>query len=1353
MSSLVTGVRGAAERLGVLIGSSLLLSVLVASAPHTAQAQSAVATVTSSVFPATPTYVDGVTGILNIVGVGGQPAPTGSITYSVDGGSTTTAAVSNGAAYLKLGEFAVGSHTLNTSYSGDSVYLASTQAALPFTVVDQAFALTGIEGTQFFYNGFNLQCVATDSNDTVYAASPTDNKVVYMGVRDVTYTVLPLRGTTAVYGLAFDTNNNLFIADNGSGNVYEYTAAGTQSTLPITGLASPAGLSLDRTHHLLYIADVGNQRIVRYDLTHGGALTTVVSGLTALRSIALDPAGTLYYSDGNVGYHHVTASGNDIPLYYNVSDLGGYIGAISVDRNGFIYVSDTGYSVLLRVDALGHQTRISTGSNPAFNLTDDSQGRIYIPLGYGVDVISTGGLARAADAQGTLNINGNTNQSINSAIYAMPQGVTSLATTYAPAVNFTAFGGTAPTCLRVDIWGSCYTEFAFNFTLPGVRVGNLIATYTSGPTLSSVFYGNANGSAVAFSPGTSTASSTTTQAVSGVALDQLGNYYAADATLNKVTRTSGGTTAAVPFTGLSHPTAIAVDGLAAVYVLDSGHNRIVKVNAAGTQTVPVQAGTSNALSAISGFALDGDAQLYYAGPAGGATSVYLLDHTGTTSVVASGLGASVAIAVDPYGDLYSLQQDGSVLRFDPHRVQTILAPVGTFLRAAGLAVDDSGTAYVIQSGSGTVTLVHPDSTTLTIPVAALTNPVGLALDGRGSMLLADLPTNDFIFVDRSHQDFIFGTVPLNVTTTFAAFLSNTGVQPFDITGGVPGNSDFQQVTTANACATSPTTTTIAPAALCNLSYTVHPTTAGTLSASGRVTTDSSTLGVDFDNFSATAVASPTPVLTPSTLAFSSTVGTASSAQQATLTNTGTAALTISSVTLTGAGAASFGETTTCGTSLAAGMSCALSISCTPVAVGTAAATLSVNYPAPLAQQSVALSCAATAALAPKAVLTAASANFGAVMAGTASDVQTFTLSNAGTASLTISSVGLGGANAAAFALGANSCGTSLAVGAACTVQVIFRPSSAGSFTASLVVVDAVGTQSSTLTGTGTAPAAPLASLSPPSAGFGSVTVGSTSAPVTFTLTNGGNAALSITSISVGGANAALFFVTADTCGASLAADSSCTITDAFKPTAVGSDSATLSVLDAVGTQSASLTGTGAAAPVAADFGITATPTTQTVAAGTGATYTLSLKSSAGNFMQPVALTASGLPAGATVTFSPASVTPGAAGATTTMVIETTALNAANPLKWRGGAPMLAMLLFLPMGLSRRAWMRLSCCVAVVVAAGALQGCGNGGFALPQSLTPGGGGQSQTYTVTVTATSGSTSHSVTVELTVQTGSAA
>jgi hypothetical protein len=485
------------------------------------------------------------------------------------------------------------------------------------------------------------------------------------------------------------------------------------------------------------------------------------------------------------------------------------------------------------------------------------------------------------------------------------------------------------------------------------------------------------------------------------------------------------------------------------------------------------------------------------------------------------------------------------------------------------------------------------------------------------------------------------------------------------------------------------------------------------------------------------------------------VGAASSAQQATLMNTGGAALAISSVTITGAGAASFSQTTTCGTSLAAGMSCTFAVSCTPTAVGTATATLNVNYPSPLAQQSVALSCAATAALVPQAALTAASANFGTVMAGTASDVQTFTLSNAGTASLTISSVALGGANPTAFALGTSSCGTSLAAGASCTVAVTFRPPSAGSFSAALIVVDAVGTQSSALTGTGAPPAAPLAALSPATGAFGTVTVGSTSAPVSFTLTNGGNAALSITSVNVGGANAALFSVTADTCGASLAADSSCTITDAFKPTAVGSDTATLSVLDSVGTQTAALTGTGAAAPVAADFAITATPATQTVVAGSGATYTVSLESSTGTFTQPVALTASGLPTGATVTFSPASVTPGSAGATTTMVIETTALNAANPLEWRGGAPMLAMLLFLPMGLSRRAWMRMSCWVAVVVAAGALQGCGNGGYALPQSLTPAPTPtvQSQTYTVTVIGTSGSTSHSVTVKLTVQSGSAA
>jgi hypothetical protein len=264
-----------------------------------------------------------------------------------------------------------------------------------------------------------------------------------------------------------------------------------------------------------------------------------------------------------------------------------------------------------------------------------------------------------------------------------------------------------------------------------------------------------------------------------------------------------------------------------------------------------------------------------------------------------------------------------------------------------------------------------------------------------------------------------------------------------------------------------------------------------------------------------------------------------------------------------------------------------------------------------------------------------------------------------------------------------------------------------------------------------------------------VSAGATSAAQTFTLTNAGNAALPISSVSIAGANAASFVIGTNTCTASLAAGASCTIAVTFAPSAAGSDSATLTVVDSVGTQTSALTGTA----TAADFAVTASPGTETVTAGASTSFTVDVTSAQGTFSQPVTLTASGLPSGATVAFSPASVTPGAGGAATTMTIDTAALTAANQQRSLDSvlaAPTFALLLLLPIGAQRRSRVRLIGTLALVVAAMALQGCSNGGFALPQRSTV--SAQSQTYTVTITGTSGSTTHSTTVLVTVDSASA-
>jgi len=116
-----------------------------------------------------------------------------------------------------------------------------------------------------------------------------------------------------------------------------------------------------------------------------------------------------------------------------------------------------------------------------------------------------------------------------------------------------------------------------------------------------------------------------------------------------------------------------------------------------------------------------------------------------------------------------------------------------------------------------------------------------------------------------------------------------------------------------------------------------------------------------------------------------------------------------------------------------------------------------------------------------------------------------------------------------------------------------------------------------LSGTGTAP---IASVSPTSLAFGTEPISLTSSPQSVTLSNTGNATLTITSVTITGTNAN-DFAENTTCGSSLAAGANCTIAVTFTPSIAGSETATLSISDnASGSpQTVSLSGTGVHAVV------------------------------------------------------------------------------------------------------------------------------------------------------------------------------
>jgi len=184
-----------------------------------------------------------------------------------------------------------------------------------------------------------------------------------------------------------------------------------------------------------------------------------------------------------------------------------------------------------------------------------------------------------------------------------------------------------------------------------------------------------------------------------------------------------------------------------------------------------------------------------------------------------------------------------------------------------------------------------------------------------------------------------------------------------------------------------------------------------------------------------------------------------------------------------------------------------------------------------------------------------------------------TLTNTSMGALTFMSFVIGGGNSGDFALSPSpNCSGTLAYGGSCQFSVTFTPTAAGPRKTLLTITDnkAGSPRKVMLTGVGTA-----ASLSPASLSFPSETVGTSSSPMMITLHNVGSATMNIWQISIAGANAADFSKTT-TCGSTLAAMSSCTVTVTFKPTATGARSASVLFSDDGGgsPQAIGVTGTG-----------------------------------------------------------------------------------------------------------------------------------------------------------------------------------
>ena len=519
-------------------------------------------------------------------------------------------------------------------------------------------------------------------------------------------------------------------------------------------------------------------------------------------------------------------------------------------------------------------------------------------------------------------------------------------------------------------------------------------------------------------------------------------------------------------------------------------------------------------------------------------------------------------------DCFDCASNGNEVTTNPN-----LAPLGsyggptqTMVPLPGSGAICAASAALIPAGSTADQRGFPDSTTYGSTVcydagAVQSNYVLSFNPGPPSSFVATVAMSPAPVVQLTESN-----VPATLPTSTVTMSDNLGY----LSGTITANLSSGAATFSNIIVSTATTSDALTATL-----SLNPNLAAALN-----------LAAESGTFQATA---PQPAVSLSTnaLAYGSlNEGEQSASQQVTVTNTGSATLSISSIAVTGTNASSFlfGNTgyiypNGCGTTLAVGASCVIHGHFAPIAVGPLAAAVSIADNAPNSPQTITVG--GTGIAAPVVNLSAASIDYGSVNEFQQSASKYVVLENTGDAPLEIASITVAGRNPTSFVFAdtayayPHGCGPVVPARSGCWIHGHFLPVAAGALEATVKIVDNAAGSPQKIVVTGTAAAEPLATLSAASITFVSQAVGTTSSSQSVTLTNKGGAPLSISSIAVTGADASSF-IFSNSCGPSLGRGVSCTIHGHFKPTATGPLTAAITISDnsATSPQTIQLGGTG-----------------------------------------------------------------------------------------------------------------------------------------------------------------------------------
>lgn len=393
----------------------------------------------------------------------------------------------------------------------------------------------------------------------------------------------------------------------------------------------------------------------------------------------------------------------------------------------------------------------------------------------------------------------------------------------------------------------------------------------------------------------------------------------------------------------------------------------------------------------------------------------------------------------------------------------------------------------------------------------------------------------------SPGSFAFGNVAVGSTSSQTITLSNSGLASVTISSASATGTGFALTGLAAP-------TTIQPGQSTTFTAQFTPTatgnTVGTISVNSNASNPSLTIPLTGIGTQGRLSASP------ASINFGNLITGAYESVGVTLTNTGTANVLISAASSSGPGFSFIAPATP--VTLNPGQAFSFTARFAPTSAGNANGNISIASNAPNSPLGITLSGVGTAPPQPLLSMNPTSVNFNSVGTGSTATA-TITLSNPGNASTVISQARASGTG---FSLSGLAIPVTIAAGGSTSFAAKFSPNARGSFSGSISISSNAPGSPATIALSGTGVQAQLVA-NPSIASFGSVITGnSNTQPIT--LTNSGNASLTISQVNVIGAGLS-------TNGLSLpntiAAGGSTTFNIVFAPTTVGFVSGSVSLVN------------------------------------------------------------------------------------------------------------------------------------------------------------------------------------------------